>query len=76
MITVKLYGLLRNESGIKAEQMEVSTLKEVFGILEDCGISRKNLNSCMILINGKSEKERTKLNDGDTAVLRPPVPGG
>ena len=38
MITVKLYGLLRIESGIKQRQMEAGSVKEVLGALADCGI--------------------------------------
>ena len=34
MITVKLYGLLRVESGIKEKQLEAATVKEVLEKLE------------------------------------------
>ena len=43
MITVKLYGLLRIESGIKEKQLEAATVKEVLDLLADCGLSRKDL---------------------------------
>ena len=76
MITVKLYGLLRIESGIKEKQMEAATVKEVLDALTDCGISKRDLNSCIILINGNSANKRSKLTDGDTVVLMSPVAGG
>ena len=76
MITVKLYGLLRIESGIKERQMVAATVKEVLDLLADCGIPRKNLEGCTILVNGKSAKKRSKLADGDTVVLMSPVAGG
>ena len=76
MITVKLYGLLRIESGIKEKQLEAATVKEVLLQLEDCGIDRKTLDSCVILANGKSANRRSKLTDGDTVVLMSPVAGG
>ena len=38
MITVKLYGLLRIDSGIKEKQLEAATVKEVLQQLEHCGI--------------------------------------
>ena len=76
MITVKLYGLLRIESGIKEKQLEVSAVREVLDALAACGIDRKNLDSCLILVNGKSVNKRSKLTDGDTVVLMSPVAGG
>jgi len=76
MITVKLFGLLRIESGIREKQMEAATVKEAMELLSDCGISRKELTGCVILINGKSATKRSKLADGDTVVFMSPVAGG
>ena len=76
MITVKLYGLLRIESGIKEKKLESATVKEVLSELSDCGIHKKDLDSCVILVNGIPAKKRTQLNDGDTVVLMSPVAGG
>ena len=76
MITVKLYGLLRLESGIKEKQMEASGVKEVLEVLVECGISKKDLNGCVVLVNGNSANKRSKLTDGDTVVLMSPVAGG
>ena len=76
MITVKLYGLLRIESGIKEKQMEASGVKEVLEVLAECGISKKDLNGCVVLVNGNSANKRRKLTDGDTVVLMSPVAGG
>ena len=76
MITVKLYGLLRIESGIKEKQLEAAFVKELFDFLTDYGIDRKDLNGCIILVNGKSANRRSKLTDGDTVVLMSPVAGG
>ena len=76
MITVKLYGLLRIESGIKGKQLEANSVKEVLEQLAGCGIDRKDLNSCVILINGNNANRKSKLTDGDTVVLMSPVAGG
>ena len=76
MITVKLYGLLRIESGIKEKQLDAASVKEVLDQLADCGIGRKEINSCIILINGKNANKRSTLTDGDTVVLMSPVAGG
>ena len=76
MITVKLYGLLRIESGMKEKQLEASSVAEVMKILADCGIPMKNLTGCIVMVNGKSANRRRKLTDGDTVVLMSPVAGG
>ena len=76
MITVKLYGLLRIDSGIKERKIEVTHMKYVFQDLVLQGISQKDLNGCIILINGKSASKRSKLQDGDVVQLMSPVAGG
>ena len=76
MITVKLYGLLRINSGIKERQIEAVTVKDVLNDLMTQGISRQELNSCIILINQKSANKKSLLNDGDVVQLLSPVAGG
>ena len=76
MITVKLYGLLRIESGIKGVQLEAKTVKDVLDHLADWGISPEELSGCVVLVNGKNASKRSKLTDGDTVVLMSPVAGG
>ena len=76
MITVKLYGLLRIESGIKQKQLEARNVKEILQSLADCGIPQKDLEGCVILVNGNTANKRSKLADGDTVVLMSPVAGG
>ena len=76
MITVKLFGLLRIESGIKEVQLDAKTVKEVLDVLANYGILRKDLDGCIILVNGSSASKRSKLTDGDTVVLMSPVAGG
>ena len=76
MITVKLYGLLRLDSGIKERQLEAANVAQVLTFLENQGISRKALSGTVILVNGESATKRSKLNDGDVVQLLPPVAGG
>ena len=76
MITVKLYGLLRIDSGIKERKIEATGMKDVFQDLMDQGISPKKLNGCIILINGKPANKRSALKDGDLVQLMSPVAGG
>ena len=76
MITVKLYGLLRLDSGIKERRVEAGHVKDVLEHLAMQGISRQDLQGCIVMVNGKSAGKRSKLNDGDVVQLLPPVAGG
>ena len=76
MITVKLYGLLRIESGIKAREIQACCIKDVLDDLAVQGISQKDLAGCIILINEKPANKRSLLNDGDVVQLLSPVAGG
>jgi molybdopterin converting factor small subunit len=76
MITVKLYGLLRIESGIREKQLEATGIRDILDALAGCGIPKKELEGCIILINGKTANRRSKVTDGDTVVLMSPVAGG
>ena len=76
MITVKLYGLLRIDSGIKERKIEAAAMKDVFQDLMQQGISQAELNGCIILINGKPANKRSSLQSGDVVQLMSPVAGG
>ena len=76
MITVKLYGLLRINSGIRERQIEAVCIRDVLDDLMTQGISRKELNGCVILINQKPANKRSTLNDGDVVQFMSPVAGG
>ena len=76
MITVKLYGLLRINSGIKERKIEAESIKDVLEDLMMQGISRKELDGCIVLINQKGANKKSKLTDGDVVQLMSPVAGG
>ena len=76
MITVKLYGLLRIDSGIKERKIEAAGIKGVFQDLVRQSISQADLNGCIILINGQPASRRSLLHDGDVVQLMSPVAGG
>ena len=78
MITVKLFGLLRIESGIKELHLEADTMKQLCDNLcrQSERISKKDLDKCIILINGNKGTKRSKLQDGDTVIFMSPVAGG
>lgn len=78
MITVKLYGLLRLDSGIRELPLDAKTIPELYSrLLEHTDrITKKDLEGCVHLVNGKVSNKRTKLADGDVVQLMPPVAGG
>lgn len=78
MITVKLLGLLRLDSGIRELTLKADSMKEVYTALlaRSDRITPKKLNGCVILINGRQGSKRSKLEDGDQVVLMSPVAGG
>ena len=75
MITVKLFGLVRLETGIKELQVEAANVKELRRELIR-HIPEDKLRGCALLVNGKQANRFTKLRDGDQVMLMPPVAGG
>ena len=75
MITVKLYGLVRLETGIKQMQIEAGNIRELKKALTGY-IPEEKVKGCVLLVNGKQTNRFTKLNDGDQVMLMPPVAGG
>ena len=65
-----------DKNGIREMQLEAASVKEALAELQKSGIAKKDLDGCVILINGKNANKRSKLTDGDTVVLMSPVAGG
>ena len=76
MITVKLYGLMRVESGIRERSVEAQNLKTMFARLEAAGLNRQDLKGCYVLVNGRPAARKETFKDGDVVQLLPPVAGG
>ena len=82
MITVKFFGLLSVDSGIKQIALESKSAKETVDKIIDKypNISKKQLLSSVIFINKKQITSKrglsTKLNDGDEIVFISPTSGG
>ena len=75
MITVKLFGLVRLESGIKELQVEADNVRQLQKVLTRW-IPKEKIKGCLLLVNGKQANRFTKLKDGDQVMLMPPVAGG
>ena len=84
MVTVKLFGLFRLDTGLKEIKAEASSVKELYPILLDEAkkvnqttmITAADIDGCIVVINGKQSKKNSKLRDGDTVFLMSPVCGG
>ena len=84
MVTVKLFGLFRLDTGIKGLKADVSDVKELYPILlekarelnPDTKITAKDIDGCIVIINGKQSRKSSKLKDGDEVMLMSPVCGG
>lgn len=84
MVTVKLFGTLRLDSGIKSLEVEADTVRELYPLVmaeilraaPDSEIKEKDVRSCMVSVNEKKANARTKLQNGDTVYIIPPAAGG
>ncbi len=84
MITVKLFGTFRLDSGIKEMQVEAKTVKDIYPIVMDevlrvnpnTSLTMKDVKGCIVSIDGVQVGVRTKVKDGDVVFLVPAVAGG
>ena len=84
MVTVKLFGTLRLESGVKELTAEAETVKELYPLVireiravkPDSTIKEKSLRSCLIAVNGVQASPRIRLRDGDVGYFFPAAAGG
>lgn len=85
MVTVKVFGTFRLESRLnKSMEFDVKSIKELFPLIineikkhDPCtSITEKDLKGCVISVNGKQVRLRTKLKDGDEVCIMPAVAGG
>ena len=75
MIIVKVFGLVRLETGIKELQVDAANIRQLHKELRQY-IPEETIKGCVLLVNGKRANPFTKLNDGDQVMLMPPVAGG
>ena len=74
LIKVKLYGVIRLSAGVSQFETNVATLEELKGILP--GISRKEANDLIVLVNGNPVKKNYRFEDADEVVFLAPAGGG
>ena len=82
MVNVKVFGLLRLDSGIKNFTVEAERVKDIYPVLTQLAqqnnspITIKNIKSCAVLVNGQQADKNTKLCDGDEVIFMSMVAGG
>ena len=81
---VKLFGLLRLDTGLKELDAEAATVGDLYPILlaeakrrqPATRVTARDVDGCVILINGRQGKRSSRLQDGDQVQLMSPVCGG
>ena len=84
MVHVKLFGLLRLDTGLKELDAEASSIRTLYPVvLENARkanphtkITAADIDGCIAVINGKQGKKSSRLSDGDAVWLMSPVCGG
>ncbi len=84
MVKVKLFGLFRLDTGLRELEADVKTVKELYAVLlteakkakPDTKVTAKDIDGCIVMINGKAGKKSSRLSDGDEVTLMSPVCGG
>ena len=84
MVHVKLFGLLRLDTGLKELDAEAATVGDLYPILlreakrvkPSTKVTARDVDGCVIMINGKQGKKSSRLKDGDQVLLMSPVCGG
>lgn len=84
MVTVKLFGTLRLETGVKELTAEAKTVMALYPLIvreiraakPDCAVTEKTLRGCLVAVNGVRVNPRTRLQDGDVVYFFPAAAGG
>lgn len=84
MVQVKLFGLIRLDTGLKELRADAASVKDLYPVLlreakranPATTISAKDIDGCIVLVNNRQCSKHTKLKDGDTVMLMSPVCGG
>lgn len=84
MIKVKIFGLLRMDTGLKELELEGEKVRDLYPQIlahamrahPGTKVRAKDIDGCIIMINGVQGKKSSTLCDGDTVMLMSPVCGG
>ena len=84
MVTVRLFGTLRLETGVKELTAEAKNVKALYPLIireiraakPGCAVTEKTLRGCLVAVNGVGVTPRTKLRDGDVVYFFTAAAGG
>lgn len=84
MVLVKVFGLLRLDTGIKEMEAEATRVSELYPLLlaeakrlkPATKVTAKDIDGCIVVVNDKQTGKNASLKDGDTVMLMSPVCGG
>ena len=84
MVHVKLFGLLRLDTGLKELTAQADSVKALYPLLlaeakrakPDTKITAADIDGCIVVVNGVQSKKSSRLSDGDEVWLMSPVCGG
>lgn len=84
MVHVKLFGLLRLDTGLRELSLQAESVKALYPALLAAAkeanpatkITAADIDGCIVVINGKQGKKSGRLADGDEVWLMSPVCGG
>ena len=84
MVTVRLFGTLRLDTGVKELTAEAKNVKALYPLVIrelraaklGCAVTEKTLRGCLVAVNGVQAGSRAKLRDGDVVYFFPAVAGG
>lgn len=74
MVKVSIYGVVRLKAGVGHFEADVKTLKELKGMLP--GITRKEAEDLIVLVNGKSVRKNYHFQENDEVAFLSPAGGG
>ena len=83
-VHVTILGLFRLDTGLKELDAEAGKVKDLYPVLlrkarelnPNTTITAADVDSCIVLVNGKQSKKGTRLFEGDEVHLMSPVCGG
>ena len=77
-ITVRYFALFREQAGLGEERLELAadTALDVFEATRDRHRSPEPHGHCKVAINDEMADWTSRVEDGDTVLLFPPVAGG
>ena len=84
MVHIKLFGLLRLDTGLRELSAEAGSVRELYPALlaeakkanPATTVTKADIDGCIVMINGKQGKKSSRLRDGDEVLLMSPVCGG